>query len=34
MEVTYYGPQEAAKFWGDEIDKWQSVIKAAGISGQ
>jgi tripartite-type tricarboxylate transporter receptor subunit TctC len=34
MDVTYYGPAEAAKFWNAEIDKWQGVIKSAGIALQ
>jgi tripartite-type tricarboxylate transporter receptor subunit TctC len=34
MDATYYGPAEAAKFWNGEIDKWGSVIKAAGIVTQ
>lgn len=31
MDATYYGPAEAAGFWNREIDKWESVVKAAGI---
>lgn len=31
MDVTYYGPAEAAKFWSAEVAKWQGVIKSAGI---
>jgi tripartite-type tricarboxylate transporter receptor subunit TctC len=34
MDVSYYGPADAARFWNDEIDKWESVIKSAGIAGQ
>lgn len=34
MDVTYMGPAEAAKFWHGEIDKWDGVIKAAGIALQ
>jgi tripartite-type tricarboxylate transporter receptor subunit TctC len=34
MDATYYGPVEAAKFWNGEIDKWEGVIKAAGIVAQ
>ena len=34
MDVVYYGPAEAGRFWNGEIDKWESVIKAAGIAGQ
>jgi len=34
MDATYYGPAEAAAFWSGEIDKWESVIKAAGIAAQ
>ena len=34
MDVVYYGPAEAAKFWNGEIDKWDSVIKSAGIAMQ
>ena len=32
MDATYYGPAEAAKFWHGEIDKWESVVKAAGTA--
>src|SRR5262245_29139997 len=31
MDATYYGPGDAARFWNGEIDKWESVVKAAGI---
>src|SRR5262249_19292432 len=34
MDATYYGPAEAAGFWNGEIDKWESVVKAAGSVGQ
>lgn len=34
MDVTYYGPAEAGKFWLGEVDKWEKVIKAAGIVAQ
>jgi len=34
MDVTFYGPAEAAKFWETEIQKWEDVIKAAGITHQ
>lgn len=34
MEATYYGPEEARKFWNAEIDKWEGVIKASGIVAQ
>jgi tripartite-type tricarboxylate transporter receptor subunit TctC len=34
MDVVYHGPAEAAKFWNNEIDKWESVIKSAGIAVQ
>ena len=34
MDATFYGPIEAAKFWADEIDKWEGVIKAARIVTQ
>jgi tripartite-type tricarboxylate transporter receptor subunit TctC len=34
MDATYHGPNEAAAFWTSEIDKWESVIKAAGIVAQ
>jgi tripartite-type tricarboxylate transporter receptor subunit TctC len=34
MDVTFHGPAEAEKFWNSEIDKWESVIKAAGIVAQ
>lgn len=34
MEVTYYGPQAAAKFWNAEIGKWDGVIRSAGITLQ
>ena len=34
MDVTYYGPAEAARFWNNEIDKWESVIRSAGIAVQ
>jgi tripartite-type tricarboxylate transporter receptor subunit TctC len=34
MDAVYYGPAEAAKFWNNEIDKWESVIKSAGIAVQ
>ena len=28
------GPTEAAKFWNGEIDKWEAVVKAAGLVTQ
>jgi tripartite-type tricarboxylate transporter receptor subunit TctC len=31
MDAVYYGPAEAAKFWNEEIGKWETVIKAAGL---
>jgi len=31
MDVTFYSPAEAAKFWNGEVDKWQSVISSTGI---
>jgi len=31
MDVTYYGPEAAAKFWNAEIAKWQSVIRSARV---
>ena len=34
MDVTFYGAAEAGKFWIAEIDKWEGVIKAAGIVAQ
>jgi tripartite-type tricarboxylate transporter receptor subunit TctC len=34
MDVVYYGPAEAAGFWSNEIAKWDSVIKSAGIAMQ
>jgi tripartite-type tricarboxylate transporter receptor subunit TctC len=34
LDVTYYGPEQAATFWNGEIDKWERVIKAAGIVAQ
>lgn len=34
MDATYLGPEEAKKFWHAEIDKWEGVIKAAGIVAQ
>jgi tripartite-type tricarboxylate transporter receptor subunit TctC len=34
MDVVYFGPAEAAGFWSNEIDKWDSVIKSAGIAIQ
>ncbi|OFZ99565.1 MAG: hypothetical protein A3H35_03095 [Betaproteobacteria bacterium RIFCSPLOWO2_02_FULL_62_17] len=34
MDPTFQGPAEAGKFWAAEVDKWESVIKAAGIVGQ
>jgi tripartite-type tricarboxylate transporter receptor subunit TctC len=34
MDAVYYDPAEAAKFWNNEIDKWESVIKSAGIAVQ
>jgi tripartite-type tricarboxylate transporter receptor subunit TctC len=34
MDVAYHGPAEAARFWSNEIDKWDSVIKSAGIAVQ
>jgi tripartite-type tricarboxylate transporter receptor subunit TctC len=34
MDVTFYGPAEAAKFWNREIEKWETVIRTAGIVHQ
>jgi tripartite-type tricarboxylate transporter receptor subunit TctC len=34
MDPTFQPAPEAAKFWLSEVDKWESVIKAAGIVGQ
>jgi tripartite-type tricarboxylate transporter receptor subunit TctC len=34
MDATYYGPAEAGRFWNSEVDKWESVVKAAGIAAQ
>ena len=34
MNAIYYGPTEAAKFWNGEIDKWEAVVKAAGLVTQ
>jgi tripartite-type tricarboxylate transporter receptor subunit TctC len=34
MDPTFQPAPEAAKFWISEVDKWESVIKAAGIVGQ
>lgn len=34
MDVTFYGPAEASKFWNSEISKWENVIQAAGIVHQ
>jgi tripartite-type tricarboxylate transporter receptor subunit TctC len=34
MDATYHGPKQAGAFWNSEIDKWESVIKAAGIVAQ
>lgn len=34
MDATFYDTTEAGKFWAAEIDKWESVIKAAGIALQ
>jgi tripartite-type tricarboxylate transporter receptor subunit TctC len=34
MDVTFHGGADAVKFWHAEIDKWQGVIKAAGIVAQ
>ena len=34
MDVSFHGPADAGKFWIGEVDKWESVIKAAGISAQ
>jgi tripartite-type tricarboxylate transporter receptor subunit TctC len=34
MDATYFGPADAAKFWSGEIDKWDTVIKSAGIALQ
>lgn len=34
MDASYQGAAEAARFWSAEVDKWESVIKAAGIIGQ
>lgn len=31
MDVTFYGPAEAARFFNAEIEKWEDVIKAAHI---
>jgi len=32
MDVTFQGPADALKFWNGEVDKWEGVIKAAGIT--
>lgn len=34
MDATFYNEAEAQKFWNSEIDKWDNVIKAAGIAAQ
>jgi tripartite-type tricarboxylate transporter receptor subunit TctC len=34
MDVAYYGPDEARRFWLDEIDKWEGIIKTSGIEKQ
>lgn len=34
MDATFYDTAEAGRFWAAEIDKWESVIKAAGIALQ
>ena len=34
MDANYQSAAEAVKFWTAEVDKWESVIKAAGIIGQ
>jgi tripartite-type tricarboxylate transporter receptor subunit TctC len=34
MDPTFQPAPEAQKFWISEVDKWESVIKAAGIVGQ
>ena len=34
MDVNFHGPVEAGKFWIGEVDKWESVIKAAGLTAQ
>ncbi|HWL03637.1 MAG TPA: tripartite tricarboxylate transporter substrate binding protein [Xanthobacteraceae bacterium] len=34
MDVTFQGPADALKFWNGEVDKWEGVIKAAGITAQ
>jgi tripartite-type tricarboxylate transporter receptor subunit TctC len=32
MDVTFLTGAEAARFWNAEIDKWEGVIKAAGLT--
>ena len=34
MDPSYQGAAEATKFWLAEVDKWETVIKAAGIAAQ
>lgn len=34
MDATFYDTADAAKFWSAEVDKWEGVIKAAGIALQ
>lgn len=34
MDATYHGPADAARFWNSEVDKWESVVKAAGLVTQ
>ncbi len=34
MDVSFYGPADAGKFWIGEVDKWESVIRAAGLNAQ
>ena len=34
MDAIYMGPVESKKFWLDEIDKWEGIIKTSGIETQ
>lgn len=34
LDVTFKGPAEASKFWLGEIEKWDTVVKAANIDLQ
>ncbi len=31
MDPLYYGPERAKAFWLAEIDRWEKVIKSAGL---